>query len=322
MAAGRPVMSCVYVKGRAGNDCSLWRCYKLIMTEITRFAPSPTGHLHLGHVASALRGWRAAAESGGRFVLRIEDIDTVRCQPRFMTDLYADLTWLGLSWPQPVRRQSQHMDEYRHALNALGARGLLYPCFCTRRDIMEAAGAPHHAPDGAMVYPGTCCHMGPARRAALLAAGAPHALRLDMARALALPGAGALTWDELGHGPQPCQPELFGDVVLARKDVPASYHLCVTHDDALQGITLVTRGVDLRPATGLHRLLQHIMGWPAPRYSHHALLCDSAGRRLAKRDGAVSIRSMREAGMTPAQVCRAAMVADHISAVPSGEGSL
>ena len=315
-------MACACTKKRNGNDFSLSYCYGLIMAEITRFAPSPTGHLHLGHVAAALRGWRAAAESGGRFILRVEDIDTVRCQPRFITDLYADLAWLGLSWPLPVRRQSQHMDEYRRVLDTLSARGLLYPCFCSRRDIMEAAGAPHHAPDGAMVYPGTCRHMASARRAALLAAGTPHALRLDMARALELPGANALTWDEVGHGPQRCQPELFGDVVLARKDIPASYHLCVTHDDALQGITLVTRGVDLRPATGLHRLLQHIMGWPAPRYSHHALLCDSTGRRLAKRDGAVSIRSMREAGMIPAQVCRAAMVADYISAVPSGEGSL
>ncbi|MCE2564294.1 tRNA glutamyl-Q(34) synthetase GluQRS [Komagataeibacter sp. FNDCF1] len=292
------------------------------MKEITRFAPSPTGHLHLGHVASALHGWRAAAESGGTFVLRVEDIDTVRCRPGFIIDLYADLEWLGLSWPRPVRQQSRHMDDYRRVLDSLDARGLLYPCFCTRRDITESAAAPHHAPDGTMVYPGTCRHMDPGRRAALLAAGTPHALRLDMARALELPGARTLAWDEAGHGPQPCDPAAFGDVVLARKDVAASYHLCVTHDDAVQGVTLVTRGVDLRPATALHRLLQHIMGWPVPRYSHHALLCDGTGRRLAKRDGAVSIRAMRDAGMTPAQVWRAAMAADHISAVPSGVGSL
>jgi len=322
MAAGHRVTSPVAMKTGNGNSFFLQCCFNKKMPEITRFAPSPTGHLHLGHVASALRGWRMAVESGGRFVLRIEDIDTVRCRPRFITDLYADLEWLGLSWPRPVRCQSRHMDGYRRVLDGLGARGLLYPCFCTRRDVMEAARAPHHAPDGTMVYPGTCRHMDPGRRAALLASGAPHALRLDMARALALPGTDALTWDELGQGPQPCRPGLFGDVVLARKDVPASYHLCVTHDDALQGITLVTRGADLLPATALHRLLQHIMGWPAPRYSHHGLLCDGTGRRLAKRDGAVSIRAMRAAGMTPAQVCRAAMAADHISAVPSATGSL
>ncbi|MCE2574947.1 tRNA glutamyl-Q(34) synthetase GluQRS [Komagataeibacter sp. FNDCR2] len=292
------------------------------MTEITRFAPSPTGHLHLGHVASALAGWRAAMESGGTFLLRVEDIDTVRCKPEFIADLYTDLEWLGLSWPRPVRRQSRHMAQYRHVLDTLDARGLLYPCFCTRRDIMEAAGAPHHAPDGAMVYPGTCRNMDPGRRAALLAAGAPHALRLDMARALRLPGARDLTWHELGHGPQACQPEQFGDVVLARKDVPASYHLCVTHDDAMQGVSLVTRGEDLRAATALHRLLQHIMGWPAPRYRHHPLLCDATGRRLAKRDGAVSVRAMRMAGMTPQQVCNAAGASDHICAVSSAVGSL
>ncbi|AQU86842.1 tRNA glutamyl-Q(34) synthetase GluQRS [Komagataeibacter nataicola] len=292
------------------------------MAEITRFAPSPTGHLHLGHVASVLHAWRAAMESGGRFILRVEDIDTTRCRPEFIADLYADLAWLGLSWPQPVRRQSQHMAAYRTALDRLAAHGLLYPCFCTRRDIAEAAGAPHHAPDGAVVYPGTCRHMDPALRAEKLAAGAPHALRLDMARALQWPGADVLTWHELGEGPQPANAAAFGDVVLARRDVPASYHLCVTHDDALQGITLVTRGADLRPATGLHRLLQHIMGWPAPRYSHHALLCDADGRRLAKRDGAPSIRSMRVAGMTPRQVCAAAERGNGISAVSSGTASL
>ncbi|MDT8872679.1 tRNA glutamyl-Q(34) synthetase GluQRS [Komagataeibacter rhaeticus] len=292
------------------------------MPEITRFAPSPTGHLHLGHVASALRGWRMAVESG-RFVLRIEDIDTVRCRPRFITDLYADLEWLGLSWPRPVRCQSRHMDgvppragwswRARAALSLL-----LHAPRCDGGGARAASRARwHHGLSGAPAATWT-----PARRAALLASGAPHALRLDMARALALPGTDALTWDELGQGPQPCRPGLFGDVVLARKDVPASYHLCVTHDDALQGITLVTRGADLRPATALHRLLQHIMGWPAPRYSHHGLLCDGTGRRLAKRDGAVSIRAMRAAGMTPAQVCRAAMAADHISAVPSATGSL
>ncbi|WP_048883753.1 glutamate--tRNA ligase family protein, partial [Komagataeibacter intermedius] len=171
------------------------------------------------------------------------------------------------------------------------------------------------APDGTLVYPGPCRHMDPMRRADLLAAGVPHALRLDMGAAMTLPGAHDLTWHELGHGLRACRPQQFGDVVLARKDVPASYHLCVTHDDALQGVTLVTRGEDLMAATSLHRLLQHVMGWPAPCYSHHPLLCDDTGRRLAKRDGALSIRAMRAAGMTPRQVYAAAGQPDHISAV-------
>ncbi|POF62140.1 Glutamate--tRNA ligase [Novacetimonas maltaceti] len=288
-------------------------CYLTVivwkMPDITRFAPSPTGGLHLGHVASALAGWRAANESGGHFLLRIEDIDPGRCRDAFAHDLMADLRWLGLDWPEPVRWQSRHLADYAAVLARLGARGLVYPCFCTRRDIADeiaaSAHAPHHAPDGSVVYPGTCRHLSPTRRAALLAAGTPHALRLDMGRALSVPGARDLTWHERGEGRQRCHPELFGDVVLARKDVMASYHLCVTHDDALQGITLVTRGEDLRPATSLHRLLQHLMGWAEPEYAHHPLLCDASGRRLAKRDRAMTIAAMRAAGMTP-QAVRAA----------------
>ncbi len=280
------------------------------MPDITRFAPSPTGGLHLGHVASALSGWQSASESGGRFMLRIEDIDPGRCRDVFAHDLMYDLRWLGLDWSEPVRWQSRHLADYAAALAGLGARGLVYPCFCTRRDIADeiaaSAHAPHHAPDGSVVYPGTCRHLSAARRAALLAAGAPHAMRLDMGRALSVPGASDLTWHERGQGRQRCHPELFGDVVLARKDVMASYHLCVTHDDALQGITLVTRGEDLRPATSLHRLLQHLMGWAEPEYAHHALLCDETGRRLAKRDRAMTIAAMRAAGMSARAVLAAA----------------
>jgi glutamyl-Q tRNA(Asp) synthetase len=271
---------------------------------VTRFAPSPTGFLHLGHAHSALFGWRLArAAPGGRFLLRLEDIDPVRCRPEFAEAILEDLAWLGLDWDGPVRVQSAHLAEYRAALDSLAARGLLYPCFCTRADIareVAAAGHAPHGPDGPL-YPGTCRGMRVEERAARIARGDAHALRLDMARALAaVPG--PLSHSERGAGRLRCDPTRFGDVVLARKDVPASYHLCVTHDDALQGVTLVTRGEDLRPATGLHRLLQALMGWPEPAYAHHRLLTDASGRRLAKRDRAATLRDLRAAGRTPAEV--------------------
>jgi glutamyl-Q tRNA(Asp) synthetase len=275
------------------------------MEIVTRFAPSPTGYLHLGHAFSALTAWRCARQAGGRFLLRLEDIDAGRCRPDFAAAILEDLAWLGLEWDGPVRVQSAHLAEYREVLDGLAARGLVYPCFCTRadiaREVAESAAAPH-GPDGAPLYPGICRRLPEAVRAARLAAGEPHALRLDMARALkAVPE--KLHYVEAGEGPVACDPARFGDAVLARKDAPASYHLCVTYDDAVQGVTLVTRGVDLKPATDLHRLLQALMGWPAPRYAHHALLTDAAGRRLAKRDRAVTLREMRAGGMTPA-ACR------------------
>ena len=273
---------------------------------VTRFAPSPTGHLHLGHAHSALAGWRRARAAGGRFLLRIEDIDPGRCRPDFAAAIEADLAWLGLDWDGPVRVQSAHLAEYRAALDALAARGLLYPCFCTRadiaREIAESGAAPHLAPAGpdGPLYPGTCRRLPPGAAAARIAAGAAHALRLDMGRALACAPAG-LTCTDQGEGCRACHPARFGDVVLARKDIPASYHLCVTHDDALQGVTLVTRGADLKPATDLHRLLQVLMGWPEPAYAHHGLLTDAAGRRLAKRDRAATLRDLRAAGVSPAE---------------------
>jgi glutamyl-Q tRNA(Asp) synthetase len=267
----------------------------------TRFAPSPTGLLHLGHAHSALSGWRKARAGGGGFLLRIEDIDPSRCRPEFAEAIVEDLAWLGLDWDGPVRVQSQHLAEYRAALDALRARSLLYPCFCTRadiaREIAASAGAPQ-GPDGPL-YPGTCRRLTRDEGEARIAAGAPHALRLDMTRALK--AAPALDFEEQGEGRLRCDPTRFGDAVLARKDAPASYHLCVTHDDAVQGVTLVTRGVDLKPATDLHRLIQHLMGWPAPRYAHHPLLTDAAGRRLAKRDKAATLRDLREAGVSPAE---------------------
>ncbi len=269
---------------------------------VTRFAPSPTGLLHLGHAHSALSGWRRARAGGGRFLLRIEDIDPGRCRPEHADAILEDLAWLGLDWDGEVRVQSQHLPEYRAALDALAARGLLYPCFCTRAEIAREIAASAHAPHGpdGPLYPGTCRHLPEDVRQARIAAGEPHALRLDMARACA--AVPPLDYREEGEGRIACDPARVGDAVLARKDAPASYHLCVTHDDALQGVTLVTRGVDLKPATDLHRLLQALMGWPAPDYAHHALLTGPDGRRLAKRDHAATLRDLRAAGRTPAEV--------------------
>lgn len=291
-------------------------------TIVTRFAPSPTGHLHLGHAHSALLAWRLAREAGGRFLLRIEDIDPGRCRPDYAAAILEDLAWLGLDWDGAVRVQSQHLPEYRRALDALAARGLLYPCFCTRADIareVAASAAAPHGPDGPL-YPGTCRRLSADECTARLGRGEAHALRLDMAAALAAAG-GPLSFED-GGTRIACDPARFGDAVLARKDVPASYHLCVTHDDAAQGVTLVTRGEDLRPATHLHRLLQRLMGWPEPRYAHHPLLTDAAGRRLAKRDRAATLREMRAAGLGPSEVRRrAAMAAPAAQAPQPGPGA-
>ena len=271
------------------------RCTMPAPVPTTRFAPSPTGLLHIGSAYAALVAWRAR-EPGGRFLLRIEDIDQTRCRPEYTDAIDADLRWLGLDWDGPVRRQSEHFADYRATLDRLDAMGLLYPCFCTRADIAAAASAPH-GPDGP-TYPGTCRHLpdAPAR----IAAGIPYALRLDMEAACRRTG--PLTYVEQGEGRLPCHPAAFGDPVLARKDTPASYHLCVTHDDALQGVTLVTRADDLRPATSLHRLLQALLAWPEPAYAHHPLLRDAAGHRLAKRHGSLSIRALRDAGRSPTDI--------------------
>ncbi|WP_044561565.1 tRNA glutamyl-Q(34) synthetase GluQRS [Azospirillum sp. B4] len=271
---------------------------------ITRFAPSPTGQPHLGHAYSALFGWHAAREVGGTFLLRFEDIDPNRCRPEFEAAFTRDLAWLGLSWPEPVRRQSEHMGDYRAALDRLAERGVLYPCFCSRKDIQEEiarAGAAPHGPEGPL-YPGTCRHMDPGRRAALLAAGTPHALRLDVATGGHQ--AGPLTWTDREVGTVAAQPGILGDVVLARRDVATSYHLAVTVDDHMQGVTLVTRGRDLMEATHVHRLLQALLGLDVPLWHHHRLLMNERGERLAKRDGAASLAALREGGATPAEVCQ------------------
>ncbi len=273
---------------------------------VTRFAPSPTGHLHLGHAYSALFADACALKDGGRFLLRIEDIDRTRCRPEFVDAILEDLTWLGLRWEEPVRRQSEHFADYRAALDRLERQELLYPCFCTRADIQReiaAAGGAPHGPEG-VLYPGTCRGLDAAERARRIAAGAPYALRLDVARAAARTG--RLSWRDLDRGTIEAAPRAFGDVVLARKDVPASYHLAVTLDDHLQGVSLITRGEDLFAATDVQRLLQALLGLATPLYRHHRLLTDESGRRFAKRDRSLTLRSLREAGRTPDEVRRMA----------------
>ncbi len=279
-------------------------------TLVTRFAPSPTGLLHLGHAHAALFAERVTRAAGGRFLLRFEDIDQGRCRPEYEAAITEDLRWLGLDWEQPVMRQSDRFAAYRQALDRLQDRGLLYPCFCTRKEIQQeifkAVQAPQ-GPDGPL-YPGTCRGLGEDERRARIAAGRAYALRLDVtaAMATAMTAVGPLTWIEHGRGLDgtagPAEPRIHGDVVLARKDVPASYHLAVTLDDAEQGVTLVTRGEDLTPATHIHRLLQALLDLPVPAWHHHGLIADAAGRRLAKRDDAQAIRTLRDQGLSAAEV--------------------
>ncbi len=273
---------------------------------ITRFAPSPTGLLHLGHAYSALFTAEQAETAGGRFLLRIEDIDTSRVKPEFEDAITEDLAWLGLEWGQPVRRQSDHFDEYKRALEQLEDRGLVYPCFCTRREIRaeirNSGAAPHDAPDGGEgpLYPGTCRRLGQAERQNRLGHGDSFALRLDSAKALEVTG--PLTWSDAEQGDIEASLDLMGDVVLARKETPVSYHLAVTIDDHLQGVSLVTRGQDLFSSTHVHRVLQALLGLDTPAYHHHRLLTSADGKRFAKRDRSLTIRALREAGNTPAQV--------------------
>ncbi len=270
---------------------------------MTRFAPTPSGYLHLGHAYSALLAWEAARAGGGRFQLRIEDIDIGRCRPEFEQGIYDDLAWLGLHWDHEPFRQSDHMQGYAEALDRLDRLGVLYPCFCTRRQIraeIADAGRAPHGPSGEALYPGICRSLDVDERLRRMQANQPYALRLDVARALDLTG--PLVWQDLRVGEVPADAVSLGDVVLARKDVPTSYHLAVTIDDALQGITLVTRGEDLFHATHIHRLLQGLLGLPTPRYYHHNLIADSTGLRLAKRNRAITLRTLRHSGKRPADV--------------------
>ncbi len=269
---------------------------------LTRFAPSPTGLLHIGHAASAWFAWEQDAEC----LLRIEDIDGARCRPAYIDAIFEDLQWLGLDWPQPVRRQSDHFDDYRAALGTLDSQELLYPCFCTRKDITdEIARAPSapHGPDG-FVYPRTCRSLSKTETAERIARGDAYALRLDMAAAIKRTG--PRTWFDRAKGQQSISADYMinqiGDVILARKDTPASYHLCVTHDDALQNITLVTRGEDLFFATPIHRILQTLLDYPVPEYHHHPLLTDKNGKKFSKRDNSLTIQTIRNKGFSAAQL--------------------
>lgn len=275
--------------------------------ETTRFAPSPTGALHLGHACAALLAHAAARETGGRFLVRMEDLDQGRCEARYEAAILADLEWLGLHWDGPVRRQSERLDHYRVALEALTAQGLVYPCFCTRGDIareIEAMTAAPQGPDGPL-YPGTCRQLTPTERCDRLATGEAHALRLYIDRAIEQLHGTQLRFEETGRGPAGesglivAQPGLLGDLVLGRKGLGASYHLAVVVDDADQGISLVTRGDDLFAAAHVQSLLQALLGLPAPRYRHHALIRDAQGRRLAKRDHAQALATLRATGVTP-----------------------
>lgn len=259
---------------------------------LTRFAPSPTGDLHLGHAYSAVLAHAAARAAGGQFLIRIDDIDGSRSREEYVAASLADLAWLGFDWDGEPVRQSARLGDYAAALDTLRARGLVYPCFCTRADIAASLSAPH-GPSGA-VYPGTCRHLAAAERERRME-GEPHCWRLDTARAVA--NVGALTWEEQGQGTRIADPLAHGDIVLARKDAPASYHLASTVDDAAMGVTHIIRGADLIAATDVHRLLQALLGLPTPLYRHHALVCGPDGKRLAKRDAAASLAAMRVASM-------------------------
>lgn len=296
---------------------------------VFRFAPSPNGYLHLGHALSALMNADMAREAGGCLLLRIEDIDAARCRPEYEDAIYEDLAWLGVTWRTPVRRQSEHFGAYRAALDRLTDMGLIYPAFESRGEIARLAAASGESaardPDGAPLYPGHARTMSEGERRRRISAGEPYALRVDMEKAIAsipLPspplqggreqaevGGGArLTWSEIGDAGQSreiaAQPRAWGDVVLARKDVPTSYHLAVTVDDALQGVTHVVRGEDLFWSTSVHRLLQRLLGLPAPVYRHHRLVLDSDGRKLSKSTRATALRELRAAGATPAGIRR------------------
>jgi glutamyl-Q tRNA(Asp) synthetase len=281
---------------------------------VFRFAPSPNGYLHLGHAYSALLNFDGARRSGGRFLLRIEDIDPARCKPEFEAAIYQDLAWLGIAWETPVRRQSEHLPEYRNAVEKLSGLGLLYPGFESRAEIArlvvqrEADTPWPRDPDGAPLYPGAAKSLGPDERTRLLESGAPFALRLDMAAARAR--AGDLGWIEHGRGPDgetgrvSARPEAWGDVILARRETPTSYHLSVVIDDALQGVTEVVRGEDLFWSTSVHRLLQQLLGLSPPTYRHHRLVLDGEGRKLSKSTMATGLRELRAGGAAPADIRR------------------
>ncbi len=282
---------------------------------VFRFAPSPNGELHLGHAFSALVAYDMAKRTGGRFLLRIEDIDIGRCRPEFEAQILEDLTWLGLEWEEPVRRQSEHFETYREAVAKLEAMGLLYPCFATRKEIAEAVAkkGPHALdPEGAPLYPGLYRDVDTNEIKSLKASGAPHALRIDISRAIEVAAKRTgepmsfLEIDAEWSSPerQAADPARWGDAVIARKDVPTSYHLAVVVDDALQGVTHVVRGQDLYAATDIHRLLQILLDLPEPTYHHHRLILDDTGQKLAKSRKDESLKALREAGVSWEEIRR------------------
>jgi glutamyl-Q tRNA(Asp) synthetase len=283
---------------------------------VFRFAPSPNGYLHLGHALSALTDFEMARAMGGRFLLRMEDIDPTRCRPEFEQAIYEDLAWLGVAWEQPVRRQSEHLDAYRAALQKLETAGLAYPSFESRAEIARLVSEREvrahwpRDPDGAPLYPGTAKKLTLEEREQRIAAGDPYALRLDMNAAIAR--SGALTWVEVGTDPTEehetlmAHPEGWGDVVLGRKETPTSYHLSVVIDDALQGVTHVVRGQDLQASTSVHRVLQALLGLHAPHYHHHRLVLDAEGHKLSKSTQATALRELRARGKTAADIRRLA----------------
>ncbi|MFZ4685817.1 MAG: tRNA glutamyl-Q(34) synthetase GluQRS [Hyphomonadaceae bacterium] len=282
------------------------------MTFVTRFAPSPTGRLHLGHAYSALLAHDWSRREGGRLLLRIEDIDTTRCRPEYEAAILEDLAWLGIAWPTPVRRQSEHFTDYASALEKLGNLGVLYRCFLTRREIAEQAmSAPHGPGEGAagIIYRGPATPMSGDEQEFRVARGDPFAWRLSMNYSQDLLGEvfARLEFRERDEATKAersiaARPEIHGDIVLARKDTPASYHLCVVHDDASQGVTHVIRGEDLRDATHVHVLLQRLLGLPQPIYTHHRLLTDEAGRRFAKRDRSLTLAALRDSGLAAVDI--------------------
>jgi glutamyl-Q tRNA(Asp) synthetase len=284
------------------------------MPAVFRFAPSPNGYLHLGHALSVLINANMATAAGGRLLLRIEDIDETRCRPEYESAIYEDLGWLGIQWQRPVWRQSEHYDAYRAALARLEAMGLVYPSFESRAEIAALVAARETSapwprdPDGAPLYPGEARQLSADERARRIAGSAPYALRLDMATAISR--AGALCWTETGQGPAgeagaiAADPAAWGDVILARKDSPTSYHVAVVIDDAAQGITDVVRGQDLFHATSVHRLLQSLLGLPAPRYHHHRLILDSDGHKLSKSSRSTGLRELGAQGLSPTDIRR------------------
>jgi len=280
---------------------------------VTRFAPSPSGYLHLGHAYSAIFAYKIAKENNGKFILRMEDIDTTRCKRKYEEAILEDLEWLGLKWSNPVRRQSEHLAYYQEALQKLKCMGLLYPCFCTRSDIlteiMSATDAPHNRTS--FIYPGTCRHLPFNIQKTKLCNNKNHSFRLDIQKAIK--SSKPLYWEEFSKKKIRVKADYFGDIVIARKDIPTSYHLAVTLDDHIQDISLVTRGADLFESTHIQRMIQSLLGLQVPIYRHHQLLKTSKGKRFAKRNRSLTLRNLRKSGYAPDSIWKAMLNENYVS---------